>query len=85
MARGTNKRDEGEAAANVMRITAAGKERHYIAYATGLLLEKGPVLHTRQMLVPQIHVPQIHAASIYMCRWHASRVWMKCQTCVTCG
>ena len=52
MARGTNKRDEGEAAVNVMRISAAGKERHYIAYATGLLLEKGTVLHARQIHVP---------------------------------
>lgn len=37
-----NKRDEAEPpAVNVMRITAAGKERHYIGHATGLLLEKG--------------------------------------------
>ena len=26
---------------NLIRITAAGKERHYISYAIGLLLEKG--------------------------------------------
>ena len=26
---------------NEIRITSAGKERHYIGYAMGLLLEKG--------------------------------------------
>lgn len=26
---------------NKIRITAAGKERHYLGYAMGLLLEKG--------------------------------------------
>lgn len=34
-------RSEGEQQTNAIRITASGKERHYIGYATGLLLEKG--------------------------------------------
>jgi hypothetical protein len=33
--------DDGDAPENVIRITASGKERHYISYANGLLLEKG--------------------------------------------
>lgn len=33
--------DDGDAPESIIRITAAGKERHYISYATGLLLEKG--------------------------------------------
>ena len=33
------RKEEGDE--NLIRITAAGKERHYISYAIGLLLEKG--------------------------------------------
>ena len=33
--------DDGDAPENVIRVTAAGKERHFIGYAIGLLLEKG--------------------------------------------
>jgi hypothetical protein len=33
--------EDGDAPENLIRITAAGKERHYISYAIGLLLEKG--------------------------------------------
>ena len=35
------RKEECDEMENLIRITAAGKERHYISYAIGLLLEKG--------------------------------------------
>ena len=37
----TRPEEGGDAPESVVRITAAGKERHYISYATGLLLDRG--------------------------------------------
>ncbi len=46
--------DGGNAPESVIRITAAGKERHYISYATGLL-DRGERLKARRAPRPCAH------------------------------